>query len=234
MASEVAIENEIIAEGVETDQYLVFIIQSQEFGFQAMRVQEISQVLAVTQVPNAPPYIDGIMNLRGRIATVVNFRKKFGFGPKEHDEDTRVIVVELGDSPIGIIVDSVEEVIKIPDESVQKLPESTGSGGAREYMTGIGVMENRLVILLDVEKVLTGTEMLEEGALARAADAVQATEAPGPEEAVGANNAEVTEPAAENAVSVEEMEASEVKVDNTAPDKPTTDAGKKRQKRGTE
>ena len=230
MASEVAIENEIIAEGVETDQYLVFIIQSQEFGFQAMRVQEISQVLAVTQVPNAPPYIDGIMNLRGRIATVVNFRKKFGFGPKEHDEDTRVIVVELGDSPIGIIVDSVEEVIKIPDESVQKLPESTGSGGAREYMTGIGVLENRLVILLDVEKVLTGTEMLQEGALKQAAEAVQATETPEPVEA-RTQTGEVAEPGEVSASLAQETGEVKGNISDTAP---SANVGARQRKRRTE
>lgn len=216
MANEVTIDNELIVEGVETDQYLVFTVQSREFGFQAMRVQEISQVLAVTQVPNAPPYIDGIMNLRGRIASVINFRNKFGFQPKEHDEDTRVIVVELGDSPIGIIVDSVEEVIKIPDDSVQQLPESTGSGGAQEYMTGIGVMENRLVILLDVEKVLTGTEMLEEGALKQAVDTVQSTETPAAA-AVEGQTEEVTEPPKESAALAEETGKAEGNIAEAAP-----------------
>ena len=232
MANEVAIDNELIVEGVEADQYLVFTVQAQEFGFQAMRVQEISQVLAVTQVPNAPPYIDGIMNLRGRIASVINFRKKFGFGPKEHDEDTRVIVVEMGDSPIGIIVDSVEEVIKIPDESVQKVPESTGSGGAKEYMTGIGVLENRLVILLDVEKVLTGTEMLEAGALKQAVDIAQSKENPEPE-AVEAQHTEVTQPVEESASSTEVNRASEGE-GNMLGAKPSAGTNKKQRKRRTE
>ena len=79
------VRNEIEAEEVEQDQYLVFTIQSQEFGIQAMWVQEISQVLETTEVPNAPAYIDGIANLRGRLASVIDFRKKFGFEPKEHD-----------------------------------------------------------------------------------------------------------------------------------------------------
>ena len=230
MASETTIENELIAEGVETDQYLLFKVQSQEFGFQAMRVQEISQVLAVTQVPNAPPYIDGIMNLRGRIASVINFRKKFGFGQMEHDEDTRVIVVEMDDSPIGIIVDSVEEVIKIPDESVQQLPESTGSGGAREYMTGIGVLDNRLVILLDVEEVLTGTEILEAGALKQVVDIAQSTETPAPAAAED-QTAEVTKRPEESTSLAEDTGVVEENMAETAP---SADTQVRHRKRRTE
>jgi purine-binding chemotaxis protein CheW len=150
-------DEELAAEEVEPDQYVVFTAQSQEYGFQAMRVQEISQVLPVSHVPNAPLYIEGIMNLRGRIASVINFRKKFGFDTKEQDEDTRVIVVELDNYPIGILVDSVEEVVKIPDDSVQKLPESTATTESKEHITGVGMIDNRLIILLDLDKILTGT-----------------------------------------------------------------------------
>jgi len=162
MVNEV-VTDDIDEEELEPDQYLVFTIKSQEFGIQAIRVQEISRVLGTTEVPNAPSYIEGIMNLRGRLASVINFRKKFGFELKEHDEDTRVIVVELGTFPIGIIVDSVEEVIRIPDEKVQELPESTTTSGSKEYMTGVGMLDNRLIILLDVDKVLTKTEVIELG-----------------------------------------------------------------------
>ena len=103
------------------------------------------------------------MNLRGRLASVINFRKKLGFEPKEHDEDTRVIVVELDTFPVGIIVDAMEEVIKIPDEKVQELPESTTTSASKDYMTGVGMLDNRLVILLDVDKVLTSAELIELG-----------------------------------------------------------------------
>jgi len=103
------------------------------------------------------------MNLRGRLASVINFRKRLGFEAKEHDEDTRVIVVELDTFPVGIIVDAVEEVIKIPDEKVQKLPETTTTSASKDYMTGVGMLDNRLVILLDVDKVLTSTELIELG-----------------------------------------------------------------------
>ena len=179
MVNEV-VKDDIEEEELEPDQYLVFAVKSQEFGIQAIRVQEISRVLGTTEVPNAPSYIEGIMNLRGRLASVINFRKKFGFEPKEHDEDTRVIVVELDTFPIGIIVDSVEEVIRIPDEKVQELPESTTTSGSKEYMTGVGMLDNRLIILLDVDKVLTKTELIELSEINQVMD--EAKEAPEPAE----------------------------------------------------
>ena len=104
--AEEAIQNDMDTEEVELDQYVVFAVKSQEFAFQAIRVREIVSVLEPTQVPNAPPYVDGIVNLRGQLATVINFRNKFGFEAKEHDEDTRTIVVEQDDFPIGILVES--------------------------------------------------------------------------------------------------------------------------------
>ena len=155
------IEDDVQAEEVEEDQYLVFNVESQEFGIQAIFVQEISPILETTSVPSAPPYIEGIVNLRGQLASVINFRRKFGFGPREYDEDTRIIVVEQKNFPIGILVDAVEEVIRIPDEAVQNLPESTTTAVSEEYITGVGMLDKRLIILLDVDKVLTKTEAAE-------------------------------------------------------------------------
>ncbi|MDA2913208.1 chemotaxis protein CheW [Acidobacteriia bacterium AH_259_A11_L15] len=152
-------------EGAEENQYLVFTLKSQRFGLQAVRVLEISSVLGTTPVPGAPPYIEGILNLRGRLATVINFRKKFSFEPKEHDEDTRIIIVEHGGFPIGILVDSVEEVIEIPDEKVQRLPKSATTPVSEQYVAGVGVLDSRLIILLNAEKVLSQTELLDAAAI---------------------------------------------------------------------
>jgi len=155
------ITDEIEAEEVEPDQYLVFKIMSQEFGIQAMLVQEISLPLEVTLVPNSLPYIDGVANLRGKLSTIINFRKKFGFGEKERDEDTRFIIVEHLGFPLGIMVDSVEEVIKITDDAVQKLHESTSYMTKNDDITGVGMLNKRIVILLDIKKILEKTEMIE-------------------------------------------------------------------------
>ena len=175
MADEL-IDDDTDAEEVERDQYVVFAVKSQEFGFRAMQVQEISRVLGTTEVPNAPPHIEGILNLRGQLASVINFRKKFGFKPKEQDEDTRIIIVEHGDFPIGVMVDSVAEVLKIPDELVQKLPESPVTTVAKEVITGVGMLESRLIILLDVDKVLTKTELIELDKIKGLVEEVQETQ----------------------------------------------------------
>src|SRR4051794_36522087 len=90
-------------DGVEDDQYLVFSASGQEYGIQAMRVQEISAMAEITKVPKTPAYVEGILNLRGRLVSVLNFRKRFGFDPKEIDEDTRIIIVEHEGFPIGLL-----------------------------------------------------------------------------------------------------------------------------------
>jgi purine-binding chemotaxis protein CheW len=158
-------------QGIEQDQYLVFTTMGQEFGIQAMRIQEISAMVGITKVPKAPPYIEGILNLRGRLMSILNFRKKVGFEPKGQDEDTRLIIVEHAGFPIGIMVDSVEEVIRIPAETVQKMPEATATTLAAEYINGVGILNGRLVILLDAEKVLNKSERAEVDAIRRGADA---------------------------------------------------------------
>jgi len=165
---------ESTAEEVELDQYLVFSIEGQEFGFQAVKVQEISSIPDITDVPNAPDHIEGIMNLRGTLASVVNFRKRFNFEERPHDEDTRIVIVEHEGFSIGVIVDSVEEVIKIPADSVQKLPEGTASGLSKEYMTGVGVLGKRLIILLDSDEILEGSQLPDAGDLKAAMAGVKA------------------------------------------------------------
>lgn len=176
MANE-AIKEEILeVEEIEKDQYLAFTSKSQEFGIQAMRVHEISAPLGITKIPNTPAHIEGIMNLRGRLVSVVDFRKKFGFEFKGHDEDTRIVIVECGGYPTGIIVDSVEEVMKIPDEKVQKLPEGVATAVSQEYITGVGMLDNRLIILLDIDRVLTKSDLSELEAARQTIEYMQASQ----------------------------------------------------------
>jgi len=159
---------EVDGDGLEQDQYLVFTAMEQEFGIQAMRVQEISAMVEITTVPRSPAYIEGILNLRGRLVSVVNFRKKFGFEARDEDEDTRIIIVEHRGFPIGILVDSVEEVIRIPDEKVQKLPEAAATTASEDYLSGVGLLGERLIILLDADELLSKTDLLEVEAVRRA------------------------------------------------------------------
>ena len=159
--------DETQAEDIEQDQYLIFTAMGQEFGLQAMRVKEISAMIPITKVPNAPSYIEGILNLRGRLVSIINFRKKFGFEPKDQDEDTRIVIVEHGGFPIGILVDNVEEVIRIPDASVQNLPEAAITTTSEEYLTGVGMLERRLIVLLDADQLLSKSDLLDAEAFQR-------------------------------------------------------------------
>lgn len=171
---EETVKEEIGEEDIEQDQYLVFSVKSQEFGVQAMRIQEITTIMDISEVPNAPPHIEGILNLRGRLVSVVNFRKRFGFVTKEHDEDTRIIIMEHSGFPVGIIVDAVEEVIKISDQKVQQLPPTATSSLPDGYITGIGLMDKRLVILLDADKILNKSDIVEPDALHKVIENVHA------------------------------------------------------------
>lgn len=203
MAEEITKE-EIEEEEVERDQYLVFLVKGQQFGFQAMRIQEISAMTGITPVPNAPKYIEGIMNLRGKLASIINFRNKFGFEHKDYDEETRIIIVEYTGYPVGIIADSVEEVMKITDDKVQRIPEAISSTFSDEYITGIAMLENRVIALLDLDKVLTREEVMQMNKITEAI-AVMTPEAAGTGEKAALSAIETVEPALEvEAVKAEE------------------------------
>lgn len=170
---EEALKEDIDDEEIEQDQYLVFTVKSQEFGVQAMRVQEITDMMDIAEVPTAPEHIKGLLNLRGRLVSVINFRKRFEFETKEHDEDTRIIIMEYSGFPVGIVVDTVEEVIKIPVNKVQQLPPTATTSLQDGYITGIGILDSRLVILLDADKVFTKTDLIRPEALKKAVEDVQ-------------------------------------------------------------
>ena len=174
MAEEIA-KGAVLEEDVEVenDQYLIFRIEGQEFGIQAMRVQEIATVLPITKVPNTPYHIEGIMNLRGKLASVLNFRKMFSFADRAYDEDTRIIVVEYDVYPVGLVVDSVEEVIKIPDDIVHTLPEATSKAIAEEFIRGVGILDKRLVILLSIDRIIGELESLNTDIMKKAIEDVK-------------------------------------------------------------
>lgn len=173
MAEQALLKEEIEAEEIEQDQYLILTVKGQEFGIQAMRIQEITAMIDIAEVPNAPPHIEGILNLRGRLVSVVNFRKRFSFEEKAHDEDTRIIIMEHAGFPVGIIVDIVEEVIKISSDKVQQIPPTATSSLPEGYITGVGIMDNRLIILLDIDRVLNKSEVLEPEAMKKAIEKVK-------------------------------------------------------------
>ena len=143
-------------------QLVSFKVGDAEFGVDILRVQEINKMMELTTVPNTPSFIEGVVNLRGRIIPVLNLRSRLGLETKEYDSETRIIVVELNDKTIGFIVDEVKEVLRIP-KSITEPPPDVVSGVNSAYITAIGKLEDRLLILLDLTKILSNDEVNELG-----------------------------------------------------------------------
>ncbi len=140
----------------ETDEILQlvsFVIENEEFGIDILKVEEIIRLISITKIPNAPDFIEGVVNLRGRVIPVIDLRTRLRHPKKEHDNNTRVIVVNVNNTTLGFIVDSVKEVLRIP-KSITEPPPSITSSIDSDYITAVGKLENRLLILLDLEKVL--------------------------------------------------------------------------------
>ncbi|MEW6194079.1 MAG: chemotaxis protein CheW [Bacteroidota bacterium] len=147
-------------EGSQLLQLVSFMIGEEEYGVDILLVQEIIRMLQVTKVPNAPDYVDGVINLRGRIIPVIDLRCKLGIERKEHDKNTRIVVVEVSGKTVGFIVDAVTEVLRIP-ESITEEPPEIVTGVNSEYIKAVGKLEDRLLILVDIEKMLASSVKIE-------------------------------------------------------------------------
>jgi purine-binding chemotaxis protein CheW len=139
-------------------QIVGFRIGRETFGLPIAMVREIVRVPEITSVPNAPDYIEGVINLRGRIIPVVDLRKRFGEKVIEKSKRNRIVVVELESRAIGLIVNSASEVIKIPPSDIEA-PHSVFQEGELNYITGVGKFRGRLVMMLDLSKILQRGEL---------------------------------------------------------------------------
>ncbi len=113
--------------------------------------------MEITKVPRAPVFVEGVINLRGKVIPIIDLRSKFGLEIREHDQNTRIIVIEISDMIVGFVVDSVSEVLRIPANTVEP-PPPVVSGLESEYISGVGKLEDRLLILLDLNRLLSGEE----------------------------------------------------------------------------
>ncbi len=138
-------------------QLVSFLIEEEEFGVDILNVQEIIRPVDITRVPNAPAFVEGVINLRGRIVPVVDLRKRFNLPQRERDKNSRIIVVELGDKIVGFMVDAVREVLRV-DPAVIEPPPELAIGIDAHYITGVAKLEDRLLILLDLERILSEEE----------------------------------------------------------------------------
>ena len=129
-----------------------FTVGSEEFCVDILKVQEIIRMLEITKIPNAPDYAEGVINLRGRVIPVIDFRKRFNLleAPCENEESRRIVVVDVAGATIGLIVDQVSHVIKLKSDKVSPTPDTVKSSGCGCF-SGIGRLGERLIILFDVE-----------------------------------------------------------------------------------
>jgi purine-binding chemotaxis protein CheW len=145
-----------------------FRVGRETFGVPIHLVHEIVRIPEITAVPDAPDYIEGVINLRGKIVSVIDLRKRFGEKELTADRKNRVIVVEVDKKLVGLIVDAASEVLKLPPSEVEH-PPNVFEEGDLNYVTGVGKLKGRLIILVDLSKILQRGELKRIGELAGAA-----------------------------------------------------------------
>jgi purine-binding chemotaxis protein CheW len=148
--------------GVEV---LAFTLGNEEYGIEITKVQEIRGYNAVTTIANAPDFIKGVINLRGIIVPIVDMRVKFNLGNPTYDEFTVVIILNLGKHVVGMVVDSVSDVITLTPEQVKPAPEM-GTAVDTKHLIGLGTVDERMVILIDIDQLMSSSEV---GVLAKLA-----------------------------------------------------------------
>jgi purine-binding chemotaxis protein CheW len=139
-------------------QIVIFDLAGETYGADIQAVQAIVRMQQITSIPQAPPAIEGVINLRGKVNPVMDLRKRFGLTVTEETKDSRIVIVDIGDQDVGLIVDAVAEVTRIPVDSIEP-PSDVVSSTDTDYISGIAKFENRMIILLDLDKVLAGTRV---------------------------------------------------------------------------
>ncbi len=142
----------------ELRQFISFSVGEEEYGLELLRVKEVIRIREITWLPKAPTFVKGIINLRGDVIPIIDLRDKFGLPAKENTAMTRVIVVEVEGRLMGMVVDSASQVVRIPADQIDPPPPVLG-GFSQEFITGVGKMEDKLVILLNIDAILTVDEI---------------------------------------------------------------------------
>jgi purine-binding chemotaxis protein CheW len=138
----------------EAGQYVVFRLGKEEYAFDITAVKEIRDLEQVAKVHRSPSYIEGVMNLRGKLVTVIDLRKRLSIEARAHDEMSKIVVIEAPDAPVGFLVDEVTEVVRVGKEDIETAPAYIASGLEAEYVKGIAKMGERLITIVDPVKIL--------------------------------------------------------------------------------
>ena len=138
-------------------QLVVFSINNEEFGVDVSQVNIIERRMDIFKVPNTPEFVEGLVNLRGKVYTVFNMRKRFGLPAKDFDDNTKIIMVNTGSAIVGLIVDGVNEIIKVEDQDIEAAP-AVLEDMKRKFLNSIAKVDNRIIMLLNLETILTMEE----------------------------------------------------------------------------
>jgi purine-binding chemotaxis protein CheW len=139
-------------------EFLAFTLGQEEYGIDILKVQEIRGYEAVTRIANSPEFIKGVVNLRGIIVPIVDMRIKFNLGEPKYDQFTVVIILNIGGRVVGMVVDSVSDVITLSPEQVKPAPEM-GTALNTDYLIGLGTLDERMLILVDIDQLMSSAEM---------------------------------------------------------------------------
>lgn len=145
-------------------QWVTFYLDDEKYGVRVMQVQEVLRMTEIAPVPGAPDYVVGIINLRGNVVTVVDTRKRFRLSEKESDDATRIVIIESDNQVVGIMVDSVAEVVDLRNSEIDTAP-NVGSDESSKYIQGVSSIGGELLILVDINKLLTDEEWQEMASL---------------------------------------------------------------------
>lgn len=144
--------------------WVTFYLDRERYGVNVMQVQEVLRFTEITPVPGAPAYVLGIINLRGNVVTVIDTRQRFMLGPKAVDDATRIVIMEAEGQVIGILVDSVAEVVELRASEIESAP-NVGNEESARFVLGVSSLEGELLILIDLDKLFTGAQKRELAAL---------------------------------------------------------------------
>ena len=140
-------------------EFLTFRLGAESYGIEILKVQEIRGYEAPTAIANAPAFIKGVINLRGVIVPILDLRIKFRLSEAKYDEFTVVIILNVAGRVVGVVVDSVSDVLTLASDAIRPTPEFASSTFDTKYITGLGTVDEQMIILLDIEKLMTGADM---------------------------------------------------------------------------
>lgn len=146
-------------ETINEVQLVTFSLGKESFGVNILSVQEIITVPEITRIPNSPSFIEGVINLRGKLVPVIDLRKKLNVGLERLEQQTRILVIKVNGKVSGFLVDAVEAVMNVPEDTVEVAPEIVTAGIDSQYITGVSKLDDRMIILLNFNKLLSKNEM---------------------------------------------------------------------------